>query len=71
MSDGNHGGVDSETVVTGKVGTIEICGKTCDSQNPRLIAVEDGGFRLEYRRGNGGSREKATSVASIANNTVV
>ena len=31
----------------------------------------EGRFRLEYREGNDGSRGNVTSVASIANNTVV
>jgi hypothetical protein len=25
-------------VVTGKVGTVEICGKACDSHGPRLVS---------------------------------
>ena len=32
-----------------------------------LTVIERGGFRLEYQRGNDGSMEKTTGVASIAN----
>ncbi len=35
------------------------------------IGIRKGRFRLEYREGNDGNREKATGVASIANNAVV